>query len=43
MNIRKELNYLENLKKGGHRERFFFFFKWDFLKWLLNLFIEEKK
>lgn len=41
MNIRQELNYLEN-RKTGHRESVFFFFKWDFLKWLLNLFIEEK-
>lgn len=41
MNIRQELNYLEN-RKTGHRESGFFFLKWDFLKWLLNLFIEEK-
>lgn len=40
MNTTQELNYLEN-RKTGHRESFFFF-KWDFLKWLLNLFIEEK-
>lgn len=41
MNIRQELNYLE-IEKRDIEKVFFFFFKWDFLKWLLNLFIEEK-
>lgn len=41
MNIRQELNYLE-IEKWDIENVFFFFLKWDFLKWLLNLFIEEK-
>lgn len=31
MNIRQELNYLEN-RKTGHRESGFFFFKMGFLE-----------